>query len=101
MRISAQDNVVKHCEYVTLFLVTKTFLPGEEVELKPLFEGAGFLVEDTKSSSNDENEEEKSLKISVFGRMSQIYQCKKEEDESIEDIENHYENILSYFYKIG
>jgi hypothetical protein len=100
MRISVQDKVVKHCEYVKLFLITKTFLPGEEIELKPLFEGAGFLVEDTESSSNDENEEEKLLKISVFGRMSQIFQCKKEEGESIEDIENPYDNILSYFFKI-
>ena len=43
---------------------------------------------------------EQNLKISVFGTMSQIFQCKKEEDESIEDIENHYDNILSWFYKI-
>lgn len=43
---------------------------------------------------------EQNLKISVFGTMSQIFQCKKEEDESIEDIENHYNNILSWFYKI-
>ena len=100
MRIAAQDNVIKHSEYVMLFLVTKTFLPGEEVELKQLFDGAGFLVEETKPNSDADDQDEKSLKISVFGTMSQIFQCKKEEDESIEEIDNHYDNILSWFYKI-
>lgn len=100
MRISVQDKVIKHSEFVMLFLVTKTLLPGEEVELKPLFEGAGFIIEDVKSGSDIENEDEKLLKISVFGTMSQIFQCKKENDESIEDIDNHYDNTLSWFYKI-
>lgn len=50
--------------------------------------------------TNTDTKKEQILKISVFGTMSQIFQNKKEEDESIEDIENHYDNILSWFFKI-
>ena len=57
-------------------------------------------VDTANLNSNSESKKEQTLKISVFGTMSQIFQCKKEEDESIEDIENHYDNILSWFYKI-
>jgi hypothetical protein len=58
------------------------------------------LKEDTNPTENTETTKEQTLKISVFGTMSQIFQNKKEEDESIEDIENHYDNILSWFFKI-
>jgi hypothetical protein len=57
-------------------------------------------TEDANLKTNTETTKEQTLKISVFGTMSQIFQCKKEEDESIEDIENHYDNILSWFFKI-
>jgi len=59
-----------------------------------------IVKEDAKPIDNTDFKKEQTLKISVFGTMSQIFQCKKEEDESIEDIENHYDNILSWFYKI-
>ena len=57
-------------------------------------------TEDANLKSNIETTKEQTLKISVFGTMSQLFQNKKEEDESIEDIENHYDNILSWFFKI-
>ena len=50
--------------------------------------------------SENDHHDEHSLKISIYGRMSQLFQCKKEEGESIEDIENHYDNILSWYFKI-
>jgi len=57
-------------------------------------------TEDANLKTNTETTKEQTLKISVFGTMSQLFQNKKEEDESIEDIENHYDNILSWFFKI-
>jgi hypothetical protein len=57
-------------------------------------------TENANLKSNTETTKEQTLKISVFGTMSQLFQNKKEEDESIEDIENHYDNILSWFFKI-
>ena len=57
-----------------------------------------FKIERTET--NTDSKKEQTLKISVFGRMSKLFQNKKEEDESIEEIENHYDNILSWFFKI-
>lgn len=57
-------------------------------------------AEVTNLKTNTETTKEQTLKISVLGTMSQLFQNKKEEDESIEDIENHYDNILSWFFKI-
>jgi hypothetical protein len=57
-------------------------------------------TEDANLKTNTETTKVQTLKISVFGTMSQIFQNKKEADESIEDIENHYDNILSWFFKI-
>ena len=57
-------------------------------------------TEEIISKTNTVTEKEQILKISVFGTMSEIFQNNKEEDESIEDIENHFDNILSWFYKI-
>jgi hypothetical protein len=57
-------------------------------------------TKDANLKTNAETTKEQILKISVFGTMSQLFQNKKEEDESIEDIENHYDNILSWFFKI-
>lgn len=57
-------------------------------------------VKEHTNSTDTDSTKEQTLKISVFGTMSQLFQNKKEADESIEDIENHYDNILSWFFKI-
>jgi hypothetical protein len=44
--------------------------------------------------------EELELVINIYGRLHQLFQCKKEEDEVIDEIENHYENACSAFFKI-
>ena len=58
------------------------------------------VIDNPNPKTNTDTTKEQILKISVFGTMSEIFQNKKEEDESIEDIENHYDNILSWFFKI-
>ena len=57
-------------------------------------------ISEEEPISDTQAQMEQSLKISVFGRMSRIFQCKKDEGDNIEDIENHSNNILSWFYKI-
>lgn len=57
-------------------------------------------TEDSKLNTNTVTVKEQTLKISIFGTMSQLFQNKKEEDESTEDIDNHYDHILSWFFKI-
>ena len=44
--------------------------------------------------------EELELVINIYGRMHQLFQCKKEVDDEIDEIENHYENSYSAFFKI-
>lgn len=44
--------------------------------------------------------EELELVVNIYGTLHQLFQCKKEEDEEIDEIENHYENSYSAFFKI-
>ena len=57
-------------------------------------------TEEAISKMNTDTEKEQILKINIFGTMSQFFHCTKKESESIEDIEDHYENSLNVFYKI-
>jgi hypothetical protein len=44
--------------------------------------------------------EDLKLVINIYGSLHQLFQCRKEEEEEIEEVENHYENTLSAFFKI-
>lgn len=70
------------------------------VNNQPEASAQSTVIDDPNPKTNTETLKEQTLKISVFGTMSEIFQNKKEKDESIEDIENHYDNILSWFFKI-
>ena len=38
--------------------------------------------------------------INIHGRMHQVFECTKEEDVNIDDIDDHYQNIFDWIYKI-
>jgi len=38
--------------------------------------------------------------INIHGRMHQVFECTKEEDVDIDDIDDHYQNIFDWIYKI-
>lgn len=46
------------------------------------------------------NDEDLTLTIEIFGNLHNFFQCRKDEDQDINEIENHYENTLSNFFKI-
>ena len=45
MQICAQDDIIKHEEYITLILIAKTFFPGQESLVNETFESAGIKIE--------------------------------------------------------
>lgn len=49
---------------------------------------------------HSENNADLNVVINIYGRMHQVFECINEEEEDIEDIEDHYQNVFDWKYKI-
>ena len=67
---------------------------SSERDILPISFTNPFKVYEAKDAAN------LNITINIHGRMHQVFSCTKEEDVNIDDIDDHYQNIFDWIYKI-
>ena len=67
---------------------------SSERDILPISFTNPFKVYEAKDAAN------LNVTINIHGRMHQVFNCTKEEDVNIDDIDDHYQNIFDWIYKI-
>ena len=67
---------------------------SSERDILPISFTNPFKVYEAKDAAN------LNITINIHGRMHQVFSCTKEEDVNIDHIDDHYQNIFDWIYKI-